>query len=194
VLQHVTPYSPRLPPRVGGPRTRPTSGSGRQARSAIRPSDRTCDMQRSTLTALGRTLPGSQSTGTRTMWKSLLTGLLLACAIPVFAADDAPEDYSDLVAKDPATSIQRLDAICSSADKGEQLFCYGYITAMVESMIAVGKEPLAREYGICPTTPISAAASVQAFKNWVQRHPKHVGLIRYSGVAWALQERWPCGG
>jgi hypothetical protein len=126
------------------------------------------------------------------MWKSLLAALLLACAMPALAADDAPEDYSDLEAKDPATSIQRLYAICSSADKGEQLYCYGYITAMVESMIAVGKEPLARAYGICPAAPISAAASVQAFKNWVQKHPKQAGLIRYSGVAWALQERWPC--
>ena len=132
--------------------------------------------------------------GTQTMWKSLLAGLLLALAMPAFAADDAAEDYSDLEAKDPATSIQRLYVICSSPDKGEQLYCDGYITAMVESMIAVGKEPLAREYGICPTTPISVAASVQAFKNWAQRHPKHGGLIRYSGVAWALQESWPCGG
>jgi Rap1a immunity proteins len=127
------------------------------------------------------------------MWKSLLTGLLLASA-PAFPADDAPEDYSDLEAKDPATSIQRLYAICSSTDKAEQRYCDGYITAMVESMIAVGKEPLARQYGICPTTPISVAASVQAFKNWAQRHPRHGNLIRYSGVAWALQERWPCSG
>jgi hypothetical protein len=108
------------------------------------------------------------------------------------AADDAPDDYSDLVAKDPATSIQRLYAICSSADKAEKLYCYGYITAMVESMIAVGKEPLAREYGICPTAPVSATASVQAFENWAERHPKQGGLIRSAGVAWAIQESWPC--
>ena len=126
------------------------------------------------------------------MWTSLLAGLLLVCAVPALAADDAPEDYSDLEAKDPATSIQRLYAICSSPDKGDQRYCYGYITAMVESMTAVGKEPLTREYGICPTAPISATASVEAFKNWAQRHSKQAGLIRYSGVAWALQERWPC--
>jgi len=108
------------------------------------------------------------------------------------ADDDVPEDYSDLEAKDPATSIQRLYAICSSTDKSEKLYCYGYITAMVESMTAVGKEPLTREYGICPTAPISATTSVEAFKNWAQRHSKQGSLIRYSGVAWALQERWPC--
>jgi Rap1a immunity proteins len=94
--------------------------------------------------------------------------------------------------KDPAASIQRLYAICSSTDNGEKLYCYGYITAMVESMTAVGKEPLTREYGICPTAPVSATASVAAFKNWAQRHSKQGSLIRYSGVAWALQERWPC--
>jgi hypothetical protein len=112
--------------------------------------------------------------------------------VPVWADDEAPEDYSDLEAKDPATSIQRLYAICSSTDKGEKLYCDGYITAMVESMIAVGKEPLSRAYGICPTAPISPTTSVEAFKNWAQRHSKQGGLIRYSGVAWALQERWPC--
>jgi hypothetical protein len=141
---------------------------------------------------MGRTLPEARFTGTPTMWTSLLAGLLLVCAVPVLAADDAPEDYSDLEAKDPAASIQRLYAICSSTDNGEKLYCYGYITAMVESMTAVGKEPLTREYGICPTAPVSATASVAAFKNWAQRHSKQGSLIRYSGVAWALQERWPC--
>ena len=124
------------------------------------------------------------------MWASLLAGLLLVCAAPAFAADD--EDYSDLEAKDPATSIQRLYALCSSTDEGEKLYCFGYITAMVESMTAVGKEPLTREYGICPAAPISATASVAAFTNWAQRHSRQGNLIRYSGVAWALQERWPC--
>jgi hypothetical protein len=126
------------------------------------------------------------------MFKTLLIGLLLTGAASTFAADEAAEDYSDLEAKDPATSIQRLYAICSSTDKGEKLYCYGYITAMVESMIAVGKEPLTRDYGICPSAPISAAVSVQAFKTWAQTHAKQGGLIRYSGVAWALQEKWPC--
>jgi Rap1a immunity proteins len=125
------------------------------------------------------------------MWKLLLAGLLFAYAVPVVAGD-ASEDYSDLEAKDPATSIQRLYATCSSTDNSEKLYCYGYITAMVESLTAVGKEPLTREYGICPTAPISVTTSVEAFKNWEQRHSKQWSLIRYSGVAWALQERWPC--
>ena len=139
-----------------------------------------------------RTLPNARFTGTPTMWTSLLAGLLLVCAVPVIADDEAAEDYSDLEAKDPATTIQRLYAICSSTDKGERLYCDGYITAMVESMTAVGKEPLTRQYGICPSAPVSVAASVEAFKNWAQRHSKQWSLIRYSGVAWALQERWPC--
>jgi hypothetical protein len=126
------------------------------------------------------------------MWKSLLVGLLLICVVPAFAAEDASEDYSDLEAKDPTTSIQHLHATCSSADKGDMLYCYGYITAMVESLTGIGKEPLTREYGICPATPVSTAASVQAFNNWAQRHSKQWNLVRYSGVAWALQERWPC--
>jgi hypothetical protein len=126
------------------------------------------------------------------MWKSLLAAVVLVCAVPALADNDAPEDYSDLEAKDPATSIQRLYAICSSTDKAEKLYCDGYITAMVESMTAVGKEPLTREYGICPKAPVSATASIEAFKNWAQRHSKQWSLIRYSGVAWALQERWPC--
>jgi Rap1a immunity proteins len=126
------------------------------------------------------------------MWRSLVASLLLAYTAPGLAADDAPEDYSDLVAKDPASSIQRLYAICSSADKGDKLYCDGYITAMVESMTAVGKEPLTHEYGICPTAPVSVTASVEAFRNWAQRHQAQASLIRYSGVAWALQERWPC--
>lgn len=126
------------------------------------------------------------------MWKSLLACVLLVWVVPVLAADDAPEDYSDLEAKDPATSIRRLNAICSSTDKGEEMYCYGYITAMVESMTAVGKEPLTRDYGICPTAPVSATASVEAFKSWARRHSKQWSLIRYSGVAWALQEKWPC--
>lgn len=126
------------------------------------------------------------------MWKSLFAGLLLVCAMPAVAQDDAPEDYSDLEAKDPATSIQRLYVTCSSTDKGDKLYCYGYITAMVESLTAVGKEPLTREYGICPTAPISTATSVEVFRIWAQRHSKQASLIRYSGVAWALQERWPC--
>jgi hypothetical protein len=141
---------------------------------------------------MGRTLPQVRFTGTPTMWKVLVAGLLLVCATPALAVDDAPEDYSDLEAKDPATSIQRLYAICTSSDQGEKLYCLGYITAMVESMTAVGKEPLTREYGICSRAPVSATASVEAFKNWAQRHSKQWNLIRYSGVAWALQERWPC--
>jgi hypothetical protein len=128
---------------------------------------------------------------TRTPWPSLLAGLLLVGAVPAWPVD-APEDYSDLEAKDPATSIQRLYAICSSTDKGDTLYCFGYITAMVESMTAVGKEPLTREYGICPRAPVSVTASVEAFRNWAQRHPQQGTLIRYSGVAWALQEKWPC--
>jgi hypothetical protein len=126
------------------------------------------------------------------MWKPLLAGLLLICAVPALANDDAPEDYSDLIAKDPTTSIERLHAICSSTDKGDVLYCYGYITAMVESLTAIGKEPLTREYGICSAAPVSTTASVQAFNNWAQRHSKQGNLVRYSGVAWALQERWPC--
>ena len=141
---------------------------------------------------IGRTVPKVGFIGTPTMWKSLLAAVLLVCAVPALADNDAPEDYSDLEAKDPATSIQRLYAICSSTDQGEKLYCDGYITAMVESMTAVGKEPLTREYGICPRAPVSATASIEAFKNWAQRHSKQWGLIRYSGVAWALQERWPC--
>jgi hypothetical protein len=47
---------------------------------------------------MGRTLPEARFTGTPTMWTSLLAGLLLVCAVPVLAADDAPEDYSDLEA------------------------------------------------------------------------------------------------
>jgi hypothetical protein len=127
------------------------------------------------------------------MWKSLFATVLLGCAVPAFAvpADDA-DDYSALQAKDPASSIQQLYAICSSADKSVNLYCTGYITAMVESMTAVGKEPLASEYGICPRGPVSAAAGVQAFKNWAQTHRKEGGLTRYIGVAWALQESWPC--
>ncbi len=124
------------------------------------------------------------------MWKVLLVGLLLVCAASVLAEDD--EDYSDLEAKDPATSIQRLHSMCSSTDKGEMLYCYGYVTAIVESLTAVGKEPLTREYGICPAGPVSTAASVQTFNTWAQRHPGQGSLMRYSGVAWAVQERWPC--
>lgn len=126
------------------------------------------------------------------MWKSLLAGLLLVCIVPAAAADDAPEDYSDLVARDPATSIQHLHALCSSTDRGDLLYCHGYITAMVESLTAIGKEPLTRDYGICPPGPVSTAASVQAFNDWAQTHPRQGNLVRYSGVAWALQERWPC--
>lgn len=124
------------------------------------------------------------------MWKVLLVGLLLVFANAASAQDG--EDYSDLVAKDPATSIQRLHSMCSSADKGEMIFCTAYITAIVESLAAVGKEPLTHQYGICPAGPISAAATVQAFNSWAQSHLKEGSLMRYSGVAWALQERWPC--
>jgi hypothetical protein len=124
------------------------------------------------------------------MWKVLLAGLLLVCAGSALAQDD--EDYSDLEAKDPATSIRRLHSMCSSADTSEMLYCSAYITAIVESLTAVGKEPLTHQYGICPVGPISTAATVQAFNNWARRHPKQGSLMRYSGVAWALQERWPC--
>jgi Rap1a immunity proteins len=72
------------------------------------------------------------------------------------------------------------------------LYCSAYITAIVESLTAVGKEPLTHQYGICPSGSISTVATVQAFNNWAQRHPKQGSLMRYSGVAWALQERWPC--
>ncbi len=125
------------------------------------------------------------------MWKSLFAAILLSCAVTVVAADEA-DDYSAFQAKDPAGSIQRLYTICSSADKDLNLYCNGYITAMMESMIAIGKQPLASEYGICPPGSVSAAAAVQAFKNWAQTHRKEGGLTRYIGVAWALQETWPC--
>lgn len=125
------------------------------------------------------------------MWKSLFTAALLSCAVPAFAADDT-NDYSALQAKDPASSIERLYTICTSADKAMNLYCNGYVTAMMESMIAIGKEPLASEYGICPRGPVTPEAGVQAFKNWAQSHRKEGGLTRYIGVAWALEETWPC--
>jgi len=125
------------------------------------------------------------------MWKSLFAAVLLSCAVPAVAADEA-DDYSEFQAKDPASSIERLYTICSSADKDLNLYCSGYITAMLESMIAIGKQPLASEFGICPPGPVSAAAGVQAFKNWAQTHRKEGGITRYIGVAWALQETWPC--
>lgn len=125
------------------------------------------------------------------MWKSLLAAALLSCAAAVVAADEA-DDYSAFQAKDPASSIQRLYTICSSADKDQILYCNGYITAIMESMIAIGKQPLASGYGICPSGSVSTAAGVQAFKNWAQTHRKEGGLTRYIGVAWAFQEAWPC--
>jgi hypothetical protein len=134
------------------------------------------------------------------MWKSLLMTIvvLVPVSAPVAAADRAP-DIADLIANlqatDPSSSIQRLYEECNGT-KVEQLYCTGYISATMESMMTIGADESARtsarNFGICPKVAVSGNASVQVFKNWAQKHPETWGLFRYLGVAVALRETWPC--
>jgi hypothetical protein len=107
------------------------------------------------------------------------------------AADTAP-DLVALQASDPSMSVQALYTKCTATDLHHQMYCAGFFTAEVDSMMVLGAEVSTKAYGICPKTAISAGAAAQAFKNWAQKHPEAWSLQRYLGALWALQEVWPC--
>jgi hypothetical protein len=127
-----------------------------------------------------------------TVWKSLFAVLAIAVATPAPAADLSASTIAQLQAADPSGSVQRLYEECTGTNKAVELYCVGYVAAMVESMMVVGSDDSAHAFGICPATSVNSAAAVQAFKNWAQKHPEYWGVNRYFGVAQALQELWPC--
>lgn len=130
------------------------------------------------------------------IWKSLPLGVAAALmfAAPALSADgNTPPDPAAIQASSPALSVQGLYQQCTG-DKVEQLYCFGYLTGMLESMMVVGSDngSSARSFGICSKVAISPAAAVQAFKSWAEQHPEAWGEVRYIGVAFALQAHWPC--
>ena len=128
------------------------------------------------------------------MWKELLVTVAIAgmaSAPASLAADSSVVDLAAMQAKDPSTSIQSLYEACTGADMSMQAFCYGYITAMMETLGEAGTRKAV--HGICwKKSSVTYAAGLQVFKNWAQKHPEAWGLPRYAGVMWALKETWPC--
>jgi hypothetical protein len=130
------------------------------------------------------------------MWKSVLVTTLaiagMALASASRAADTTAPDLAALQAAEPTRSVQSLYTRCTAADIHDQMFCAGYFTSSIDNMMVLGVDASTRAFGICPKVSITVGASVQAFKNWAQKHPEAWGLPRYVGVAWALQEVWSC--
>jgi hypothetical protein len=128
--------------------------------------------------------------------KSGLVSALVAAgmvfASTSLAADNAALDVAVLHASDPSMSVQALYTKCTATDLHQQMYCAGFFTSSVDSMMVLGAEVSTQALGICPKTAITAGAAVQAFKNWAQKHPEAWGLQRYLGVLWALQEVWSC--
>jgi hypothetical protein len=103
-----------------------------------------------------------------------------------------PTVASAIQAETPSMSVHGLYEECIAVDNQSQMFCAGYFNASMDSMILLGADPDSQAFGICPKTPITAGAALQAFKNWAQRHPETWGYRRNIGVIWALQELWAC--
>jgi len=103
------------------------------------------------------------------MWKSVLATVALAGIAPTLAADTT--------ASEPSTSSQGLYEECTAAELHRQMLCIGYISATMDTMLILGSDDSAAlSWGICPKAPITAGAALQAFKNWVQKNPKRMGL------------------
>lgn len=129
------------------------------------------------------------------MWKSVLAALAIggmAFASTSLAADNTAQDVPTLQARDPSMSVQALYAKCTATDRYEQMYCAGFFTASLDTMIVLGTDVSSQALGICPKTTVTVGAAVQAFKNWAQKHPEAWSLQRYLGVSWALQEVWSC--
>ena len=83
---------------------------------------------------------------------------------------------------------------------GESDFCLMYVSGVMESMLAIESDILShpesskvqRKFAMCLVGEVSAAAALQAFLNWADKHPKAWGAWRVAGVTAALQEAWPC--
>jgi hypothetical protein len=116
----------------------------------------------------------------------------IACVSSAVATEAATLDPAQLVAKDPAMSIEHLYRQCSGTDVWQQWFCAGFISATMEQMTVIGATDLRHDFGICPKIGVSVNAGVQVFKNWAEKNPEVWGIQRYMGVTWAFKEAWPC--
>jgi hypothetical protein len=130
--------------------------------------------------------------------KSVLTAAFAIAGVAATAASTGADkgawvDLAALQAKDPTVSIHSLYEQCTGTDLGGRNFCTGYIVGIAESLGQLSLKTSTRSSGICWTgQTIEYSASVQAFKNWAEKHPEAWGVVRYAGVMWALRETWPC--
>ena len=92
----------------------------------------------------------------------LALAVMLGCVMPAHA-----DDYN----------VQSLHSFCKSPKASvRDTFCLGYFAG--EDLRACGH--------------ISYGAEVQAFMNWVEKHPEQRTSPREFGVVSALSEAWPC--
>jgi hypothetical protein len=97
---------------------------------------------------------------------------------------------------DKSITVEWLYSACQAPkDSGHHMYCVAYVRGIVDTLLLNGemlKDDKAHraEMGLCGT--IGNTASVQAFKNWAEKHPEAWSQPMVAGVAVALQELWGC--
>ena len=77
--------------------------------------------------------------------------------------------------------------------------CVGYLGAIADRMASAGIQQAASGTKAAPNEAICLdgdnddfSVIVPLFVTWAQRHPEKQNLPAFLGVAFALQEKWPC--
>jgi hypothetical protein len=95
-------------------------------------------------------------------------------------------------------TVQELYEEC----KSENVFCAGFVEGVMGVMGMVGglaanaktaeDRQLMLGMAVCTHGHTTLGDAVQAFENWVPKHPKHGSDDGLLGVMMAIQETWPC--
>ncbi len=93
-------------------------------------------------------------------------------------------------------TVQGLYELCTVDDRAHfnVMACFGYISGIRDMMMVIGTldAPVKIYFGLCSKDEVASGATVQAFKNWAEKHPEMWSKPRGAGVGIALREAWPC--
>ena len=97
--------------------------------------------------------------------------------------------------------VQELYQWCKSSDDSNKIACKSLIIGaagqigFINTIAFMARDPSDREllyaFGACGG-PSTAAAGVQAFTNWAEKHPERWADEFSAGINVALHEAWPC--